>query len=149
MTKPGSCTDTAALDTHHHSGSESGQATAFLMVMATALLLLAAFVFDAGAALAERNRTLHLAQEAARAGAQQVDLALYRETGQVSLDSAAAAQAAESYLEQAGVQGQAAVEADVVTVTAQSTYAFQLLPVADRPASGTASATPTTDPDAL
>lgn len=139
------------MHTHHnHNSSDGGQATAFLVIMATALLLVVALVAEVGSALAERNRTLHLAQEAARAGAQQVDLALYRDTGQVSLQAESAAEAAESYLTQAGVQGNATVDADVVTVTAQSTYHFQLLPVGQRPTSGTASATPVTDdPTAL
>ena len=127
--------------------NDSGQATAFLIVMAAALLLLVAFVFDIGGALAERNRTLQIAQEAARAGAQQIDLAAYRDDGTVSLDPAAATSAAEAFLTDTGVQGTATVEDDVVTVTAQVSYTFRLLPLGARTASGTAGAAPVTDAD--
>ena len=127
--------------------NDSGQATAFLIVMAAALLLLVAFVFDIGAALAERNRNLHIAQEAARAGAQQIDLAAYRDDGTVSLDPAAATSAAEAFLTDASVQGFATVDGNVVTVTAETTFVFRLLPVGARTASGTAGATPVTDTD--
>ncbi|WP_150253148.1 pilus assembly protein TadG-related protein [Nocardiopsis deserti] len=125
---------------------DRGQATAFLVIMATALLLLVALVFDVGAALRERNRNLQLAQEAARAGAQQIDLAAYRADGTVTLDPTAATTAANTFLADAGVRGTATVNGDVVTVTAQSTYTFRLLPLAARTASGTASATPLTEP---
>ena len=131
--------------THHPHTSDAGQATAFLVIMAGALLLLVAFVFDVGAALAERNRNLQLAQEAARAGAQQIDLAAYRADGTVRLDPAAATSAAQGFLTDAGVQGSATVDGDVVTVTASTTFTFRLLPVGPRTASGTASATPITD----
>ncbi|WP_435110487.1 pilus assembly protein TadG-related protein [Nocardiopsis synnemataformans] len=125
---------------------DRGQATAFLVIMAIALLLLVALVFDVGGALRERNRNLQLAQEAARAGAQQIDLAAYRADGTVTLDPTAAATAANAFLADAGVRGTATVSGDVVTVTAQSTYTFRLLPLAARTASGTASATPLTEP---
>lgn len=135
--------------TQHPHTNDAGQATAFLIIMATALLLLVAFVFDVGAALAERNRNLQLAQEAARAGAQQIDLGAYRADGTVRLDTASATSAAEAFLTDAGVQGSAAVEGDVVTVTAQSTFTFRLLPVGARTASGSASATPITEAEPL
>ncbi|WP_160050830.1 pilus assembly protein TadG-related protein [Nocardiopsis sp. FR4] len=129
-----------------HVHDDRGQATAFLVIMATALLLLVALVFDVGGALGERNRNLQLAQEAARAGAQQIDLAAYRADGTLALDPTAAATAANAFLTDAGVHGTVTVNGDVVTVTAQSTYTFRLLPVGPRTASGTASATPVTEP---
>ncbi|WP_435107151.1 TadE/TadG family type IV pilus assembly protein [Nocardiopsis synnemataformans] len=129
----------------HHS-DDGGQATAFLIIMATALLLLVAFVFDVGGALAERSRTLNLAQEAARAGAQQIDLAAYRADGTLILDPTAASAAATGFLTDAGAQGTASVDGDVITVTVESTFTFRLLPLGSRTASGTASATPLTDP---
>lgn len=129
--------------------SDAGQASAFLVIMAAALLLLVAFVFDVGAALAERNRNLQLAQEAARAGAQQIDLAAYRDDGTVHLDPAAATSAAQAFLSDADVQGSVTVDGDVVTVTARSTFTFRLLPVGSRTASGTASAIPSTEAEPL
>jgi Flp pilus assembly protein TadG len=132
--------------TPHSRSDDRGQATAFLIIMTTVLLLLVAFVFDAGSALGERSRALSIAQEAARSGAQQIDLVVYRDDGTVTLDPVAATTAARAHLTGAGVQGTASVDGDVITVTAQITYSFQLLPLANRTASGTASATPVTDP---
>ena len=123
---------------------DAGQATAFSVVMAGALLLLAAFVFDVGSALAQRSAALHTAQEAARVGAQQIDLGLYRTEGTVTLEPGQAAAAAEDHLEAAGMRGSATVQGEAVTVTAHTTASFALLPLPERTASGTASATPLT-----
>jgi hypothetical protein len=60
---------------------DSGQITAMAVVMMAALFLLAGLVLDGGLTLAARERVLGLAQEAARAGAQAVDLAVYRQNG--------------------------------------------------------------------
>lgn len=125
--------------------SDEGQATAFSVVMASALLLLAAFVLDVGSALAERSSALHTAQEAARVGAQQIDLALYRAEGTVTLEPDQAAAAAEDHLDGAGMAGTATVQGETISVTAHTTVTFSMLPLPERTASGTASATPLTD----
>jgi len=125
--------------------SDEGQATAFSVVMSSALLLLAAFVLDVGSALAERSAALHTAQEAARVGAQQIDLALYRAEGTVTLEPEQATAAAEDHLDGAGMDGTATAQGETVTVTAHTTATFTLLPLPERTASGTASATPLTN----
>lgn len=70
--------------------------------MVAGLLLLAGLVLDGGLALAAKVQAIDEAQEAARTGAQQLDLATYRATGQVVLDSAAAEHAARTYLAATG-----------------------------------------------
>lgn len=72
---------------------EDGQVTAFAVVMTVNLLLCAGLVLDGGQALAARVRLIGVAQEAARAGAQQLDLTTYRKTGQAMLDPPRAAAA--------------------------------------------------------
>jgi hypothetical protein len=90
-----------------------------------------------------------VAQEAARAGAQQLDLALFRRTGTVRLLHDPAVAAAQSYLAQAGATGTATVEGNTVTVTVTVVHRTQLLGIVGLDAltvSGTGSAHPAPPP---
>ena len=60
--------------------------TAFVVIFTFALLLLAGLVIDGGLTLAARVQAIDEAQAAARAGAQAIDLPLFRSTGQIVLD---------------------------------------------------------------
>jgi Flp pilus assembly protein TadG len=93
---------------------EDGHVTAFVVVMMSALLLVAGLVLDGGLALMAKVRAINEAQEAARAGAQQLDLATYRGTGGVVLVPDRAAAAARTYLAATGNPDAASA---VVTVT--------------------------------
>ncbi|MBR7827836.1 hypothetical protein KDK95_16065 [Actinospica sp. MGRD01-02] len=95
--------------------------------MVVALLVLAGLVFDGGRALAARVTALDDAQEAARTGAQQIDLATFRATGAAILNNAAAVTAAENYLAANGETGTATVNGDTVTVTATRTQTTEIL----------------------
>src|SRR5450755_3943975 len=68
---------------------EQGQITVFVVVIMVALLAVAGLVYDGGRALAAKTTAIDIAQEAARAGAQQVNLASFRASGQVMLDASA------------------------------------------------------------
>jgi Flp pilus assembly protein TadG len=92
-------------------------------------LLLAGLVFDGGAAMTTKASALSVAQQAARAGADQLDLATLRATGEVHLDPAAAEQAAASWLAQAGQTGTIAATTEQVTVTVTATGSAVLLSV--------------------
>ncbi|GAA3390326.1 pilus assembly protein TadG-related protein [Cryptosporangium minutisporangium] len=125
---------------------EDGQATAFLAVLVLALLLLAGLVLDGGVALAARTCALDAAQSAARAGAQQLDLPLYRATGQLRLDPAQSLRAAQDFLAAAGTPGEVTATTAAVTVTTHTDRPAQLLQlvgVDTLRAAGTATATPT------
>ena len=65
---------------------ESGMVTAFVVIFTLALLAMAGLVLDGGLALAAKVQAIDDAQAAARAGAQAIDIPLYRATGQVTLD---------------------------------------------------------------
>jgi hypothetical protein len=110
--------------------TDSGQITAFVVVMATALILLAGLVLDGGLTLAARERALNLAQEAARAGAQGVNLAVYRQSGNLVLNPALAESDAQRYLASAGTQGTVQVTGNTVTVTVMITQRMQVLDAA-------------------
>jgi hypothetical protein len=110
--------------------ADSGQITAFVVVMATALILLAGLVLDGGLTLAARERALNLAQEAARAGAQGINLATYRQNGDFVLNPALAEADAEQYLASTGTQGTVQVTGNTVTVTVTITQRMQILDAA-------------------
>jgi hypothetical protein len=98
---------------------EQGQVTAFVVIIMAAFLAFAGLVYDGGNALAAKTTAIDEAQEAARAGAQQINLAAFRATGQVVLDPAAAAAAARAYVAAAGGGDTATVTVTGDTVTVQ------------------------------
>ncbi|MDA2809915.1 hypothetical protein O4J56_04630 [Nocardiopsis sp. RSe5-2] len=128
------------------SRSDAGQVTAFVTTTALTLVFVFALVWEGGSALAERSWALSLAQEAARAGAQQIDLAAYRADEEILLDPGAAERAARNFLDQAGAAGTVSAGEDAVTVTAQLDYDFTLLPLGSRTLAASASAAPHTGP---
>ena len=76
---------------------EEGQVTGMMAILAVALLALGALVFDGGQILTARREANNLARQAARAGAQQLDIAQAR-TGTFTLNPGAAEAAARAYL---------------------------------------------------
>lgn len=112
------------------SRDEEGTVTAFVVVFAFALVLLAGLVIDGGLTLAAKVQAIDEAQAAARAGAQAVDIPLFRSTGEVVLDPAAATRAADSYLAATGHAGTVRVNGDQVTVTVSITQPMQVLSIA-------------------
>ncbi|TQN32662.1 hypothetical protein FHX37_2639 [Haloactinospora alba] len=131
----------------HSNRSEQGQVTAFAVTVTAELALLFALVYEGGQALAARSSALFLAQEAARAGAQQLDLAAYRAGEDSTLAPRDARHTAQAFLEQADANGTARVEGDTVTVTARTTHTFTLVPVGTRTLEASASASPHTTAD--
>ncbi|MEU4217177.1 hypothetical protein [Actinoplanes sp. NPDC026623] len=107
---------------------DTGAVTIQVLYIAVIGLLFAAALYGGATVLAARSHGYSLAQSAARAGAQQVDLTHYRSTGQVRLDPARAAQAAKQYLRSAGATGTVdKVTLAEITVTATSTQATPAL----------------------
>ncbi|HEX5115996.1 MAG TPA: pilus assembly protein TadG-related protein [Pseudonocardiaceae bacterium] len=106
---------------------QSGRVTAFVIIMVTAILLFAGLVLDGGLALAAKVRAVGEAQEAARAGAQEIDLAAYRATGTLRLLPQQASAAARSYLAAAGHSGSVSVAGNTVNVTVTISQPTELL----------------------
>lgn len=126
------------------SSDDAGQVTPFVVILVIALLALAGLVLDAGLALSAKVQALDAAQAAARAGAQELDLNLYRTTGQARLNPAAATNTAQAWLAAAALDGTASATATEVTVTVyrtQKTQLLQLIGVSTLNVSATASAT--------
>lgn len=104
--------------------------TAFVVIFTLALLLLAGLIIDGGLTLAARVRAIDEAQAAARAGAQAINLPLFRATGQVTLEPDQAQAAAEAYLAATGNPGTVSVTGDQVTVAVTVTQPMQILVLA-------------------
>jgi hypothetical protein len=124
---------------------DAGQITAFVVVMMAALILLAGLVLDGGLTLAARERALGEAQEAARSGAQAINLAIYRQDGKLVLIPGQATAGARAYLAEIGAAGTARATANTVTVTVSIVQPMQILDAAGLRAitvHATATATP-------
>lgn len=106
---------------------DAGQVTAFVTILAVALLAVAGLVLDAGTALSVKTDALDQAQAAARVGAQQLDLTAWRTHNQIALDPTRAATAAKSWLATNHLTGQATATTAEVTVTVHRTTTTQLL----------------------
>ncbi|RAG86211.1 hypothetical protein DN069_07595 [Streptacidiphilus pinicola] len=101
--------------------------TAFTVVVLTGLLLFLGITADLGQALAAKVQALGEAQDAARAGAQALDLSALRSSGTVRLLPDGAAQDARAYLARVGVPGTVTVGADTVSVSVTQTVSTHLL----------------------
>lgn len=111
---------------------ERGSITAFVAVVATALVLVAGMAYDGGQVIAAHNAARNDAERAARAGAQQIDIDHLRATNEPTLDAAAAEQAAVEFLERSGATGTATVSGASITVTVTAVQPMFILPGADR-----------------
>jgi Flp pilus assembly protein TadG len=123
-----------------HSTSERGSLSIFFAVMGVGLLMAAGLAIDGGRKLNALGAARDLADNAARAGAQEVDQRLARETGAVVLDATAAEARALSYLASVGRTGTVAVSADTVTVTVTIDQEMVILPIGTQHVSATESA---------
>jgi hypothetical protein len=99
--------------------------------MFTVLLLAAGLVIDGGAKLAAAREADGLAEEAARAGAEQINIPhAYLQGGPLIASPAAAAAAASAYLSAAEHPGTAAVTGpDAITVSVTVTVRTVILPL--------------------
>ena len=103
--------------------------TAFVVVFTMALIAMAGLVLDGGLALSAKVQAIDDAQAAARAGAQAIDIPLYRSTGQITLDPQQATQDAEGFLTRSGHTGTVSVAGEEVTVTVTIAQPTQILSV--------------------
>lgn len=112
--------------------NDRGTVSAFVAVIASALVMVAGLVYDGGQILASQARARDLASNAARAGAQEIDLDTLRADQVVVLDPDRAAAAALDYLEGSRAEGTVDVQGARVTVTVTLTQPLRILPGSDR-----------------
>lgn len=104
---------------------EHGSITAFVVVVMVGLVACLALVVDGGRLVAARTRAADLAENAARAGAQEATG--LRGDGEWSLDADRAQAAATTFLSQRGVSGTVLVSGRRLTVTVTIEQSLPLL----------------------
>lgn len=124
---------------------ERGSITAFVAVVAVALVMVAGMAYDGGQVIVAHNRARNDAEQAARAGAQQIDLDHLRLTNEPRLDPDDAEAAALAYLNRAGSTGTALVDDASITVTITRVQPLRVLPGVDRTITVTETATAVKD----
>ena len=120
--------------------SDRGSVSAFVAVIAIALVAVTGLVYDGGQILTAQARVRDLAANAARAGAQEIDLDTLRADQVVAVDPDRATSAALDYLAAHDATGNVDVTGSRVTVTATIRQPLRILPGADRNVSATDSA---------
>lgn len=103
---------------------EMGSMSIFYAVAALCIFLVIGLVADGGGALNAAARADDVAQEAARAGGQQIDPGEAIPGEAVVVDPAAAARAARAYLSREDVTGTVAVSGDGTTITVTVTDSY-------------------------
>lgn len=107
--------------------NESGQLSVFVTALALPLVLVAGLVADGGGILAARQQAVASAFEAARAGAQAIDIDVLRSSGVVTVDPSEAREQALAYLAASGEAGTVAVQGENVTVRVTLQHHLALL----------------------
>lgn len=105
---------------------DTGSAAIWLLICAIAGMMLLALVVDGGSTMAAKRDAARTAEQAARVAADQVSVDSLH-TGDVQVDPAAAARAANSYIDGTGMRGVVDVDGQTVTVTISNTYPTRLL----------------------
>ena len=98
-----------------------GSISTSVPLLVLTVLVLVGFAFDSGNAITAHRRAVNLAEQAARAGAQRLDIAALRSRGAFRLDRPAAQRAAAAYLASTGNHGRVQLgrdeDGDYVQVT--------------------------------
>jgi len=108
--------------------SEEGSVSIFIAVLGFAFILAAGLAIDGGRKLGGLSEARELADNAARACAQGVDQAIYRDTGTPTLDPTNATNRADSYLNATGNTGTVTISDTTCTVTVTLSIPTRFLP---------------------
>lgn len=111
----------------HHS--ERGQLSVFVVLLALPLVAMAGLLADGGGVLAAHQQAVANAFEAARAGAQAIDISALRSSEAVILEQGEARAQAIAYLSAVGENGTVSVQGDSVTVMVSLRHSLAVLSV--------------------
>lgn len=104
--------------------NQRGSVSALTVCIVMSALTLVGLVFDAGSSINEYTRLSDVAENAARAGAQEVT---GLRAGDVQIDSRGAMTTSQTYLRSHGVTGRVDVDRDSVSVEVSGSRRFQIL----------------------
>lgn len=105
---------------------DKGEISIFIVMIIPVLLLLVGLVVDGSGQLNAKDQAHYCAEQAARAGAQNVNYTQLN-GGTLTFDHTAATNAAQQTLAAAGMTGTVDINADRITVTATTTYSAKFL----------------------
>jgi Flp pilus assembly protein TadG len=106
---------------------EDGAVSILVVGLATALLMVAGLLYDGGQILSARREAFAVADNAARAGAQALDIGALRAGDTTRLEPVAAIAAAHGYLDRVGATGSVMIDGDRVEVVVSTTVDMHLL----------------------
>lgn len=98
---------------------DDGMVTAFVTILAVAIIFVTGLVLDGGYILAAKREANNVAEQAARAGAQEVSVEALRRDDRFELDRSRAVEAAEAFLARQGHRGSAEIVGGQVRVTVE------------------------------
>lgn len=124
--------------------SDRGSVSALVAVVAVGLVMVAGLAYDGGQIVTAQATARDLAANAARAGAQEVDLDEVRASGQAVLHPDRATTAALDYLATTGYTSTITVDGPTITVSVHVTQPMRILPLPDRTVTATDTATAVT-----
>lgn len=124
---------------------ESGSVSALVAVVALGLVMMAGLAYDGGQIVAAQTTARDLASNAARAGAQEIDIDELRATGAAVLDPSHAAAAAAAYLARTGHSGRVQVDGAAITVAVDVLQPMRILPLPARRVTAVHTATAVTE----
>jgi Flp pilus assembly protein TadG len=104
--------------------NQRGSLSALTVCIVLSAMTLVGLVFDGGHSVSEYTRLSDIAENAARAGAQEVT---GLRAGELRIDSRAAISVSQSYLHTHGVNGQVETNKDSVSVEVTGVRRFQIL----------------------
>jgi Flp pilus assembly protein TadG len=93
---------------------EAGSASLWVPLLVVLILIVGGFAFDGANALTAKRRAINVAEQAARAGAGQIDLVALRSGGRYRINPAKARRAAHDYLRAVGYPGHVALGRDAL-----------------------------------
>ena len=111
----------------HSDSRDRGSLTLMLLVLMVVMLALAGLVIDGGRKLDANQKAYAIAQEAARAGAGQVNTSAAYGSGTYRVDVPQALAAARAYLASAGYSGSVSASGNNIRVTVHVTQGTTLL----------------------
>ncbi|PZS31970.1 MAG: TadE family protein [Pseudonocardiales bacterium] len=125
-------------------GADQGSMAVYVVVLTPFLLMMAGLVVDGGGALVARQRAADEAGQAARTGANQLDLAQLRDNDVRVIDVGLAKSAVDNYFTLAGNSPTHSTDAtpNKVTVSVTVTYAPKVIPWINKSYTASATALP-------
>jgi len=130
----------------HRANGEAGSVSALVAVVALGLVMIAGLAYDGGQIIAAQATARDLASNAARAGAQEIDLTELRDTGTPLLAADRAIASAEAYLARTGHSGRVTIDGTAITVAVDVLQPMHILPLPARTVTAVHTATALTEP---